>query len=182
MTAVPVLCSAPMSIPAPPAPTVSTITVSDSRDSTSDSGGTLLRRLIEEGGFRVGPHAIVRDNQDEIRAAVHGAMGAGIDAVVLTGGTGIGPRDVTVEAVEPMLDRRLDGFGEAFRRLSWDQVGARAVLSRAVAGTCDARLVFVLPGSPKAVQLGVEQLIVPLLRHALRMLAGEGHDHHKHGA
>lgn len=168
------------SVPAPPTPAIATITVSDSRDSASDSGGALLRELLEQGGFRVGPHAIVRDDQDEIRAAVHGAMGPGIDALVLTGGTGIGPRDVTVEAVEPMLDRKLDGFGEAFRRLSWDQVGARAVLSRAVAGTCDSRLVFVLPGSPKAVQLGVEQLIVPLLRHALKMLAGGGHVHHKH--
>lgn len=141
-----------------------------------------MRRLLEEGGLRVGPHAIVRDDRDLIVAAVLGAMEPGIDALVLTGGTGIGPRDVTVEAVEPLLDRKLDGFGEAFRRLSWDQVGARAVLSRAVAGTCNSRLVFVLPGSPKAVELGVEQLIIPLLRHALKMLAGGGHDHHKHGA
>jgi molybdenum cofactor biosynthesis protein B len=88
---------------------------------------------------------------------------------------------VTVEAVEPLLSRKLDGFGEAFRRLSWEQVGARAVLSRALAGTLGSRLVFVLPGSPKAVALGVKELIVPLLEHAMQMLAGGGHDHHHHG-
>ncbi len=163
------------SMPSPMPPTVATITVSDSRDTRSDSGGAKLRELLDRAGFRLGDHRIVRDDREAIAGALRGAMVPGVDAVVLTGGTGIGPRDVTVEAVEPMLERKLDGFGEAFRRLSWDQVGARSVLSRAVAGTCEARLVFVLPGSPKAVQLGVEQLIVPLLQHAMQMLAGGGH-------
>jgi molybdenum cofactor biosynthesis protein B len=156
---------------------LSTLTVSDSRTEQTDTAGLLLRNLLEAGGFALGSHAIVRDEVDDIRQAVLAAVGApGIDALVVTGGTGIGPRDVTLEAVEPLLERKLDGFGEAFRRLSWDQVGARAMLSRATAGTVQQRLVFVLPGSPKAVALGVEKLIMPLLQHALQMVAGGGHE------
>jgi molybdenum cofactor biosynthesis protein B len=157
-------------------PTVATITVSDSRTSETDSGGALLRKLLKDARFNLGTHAIVRDDIDDIQRAVRAV--AGVDAVVLTGGTGIGPRDVTVEAVEPLFVRKLEGFGEAFRRLSWDQVGARAVLSRATAGTIGSTLVFVLPGSPKAVTLGVETLVVPLLQHAMHMITGGGHDHH----
>jgi molybdopterin adenylyltransferase len=163
----------------PPAPAVATITVSDSRNESTDSGGALLRKMLQEAGFRIGEHAIVPDDAVEIQKAVSTfASTAGVDAIVLTGGTGIGPRDVTVDAVEPLYARKLDGFGEAFRRLSWDEVGARSVLSRASAGTIESRLVFVLPGSPKAVALGVEKLIVPLLQHAMHMIAGGGHHHH----
>ncbi|MBI5535647.1 MAG: MogA/MoaB family molybdenum cofactor biosynthesis protein [Deltaproteobacteria bacterium] len=163
----------------PPAPAVATITVSDSRNESTDSGGALLREMLQAAGFRLGGHAIVADEAVEIQKAVSTfAATPGVDAIVLTGGTGIGPRDVTVDAVEPLYARKLDGFGEAFRRLSWDQVGARAVLSRASAGTIESRLVFVLPGSPKAVALGVEKLIVPLLQHAMHMIAGGGHHHH----
>jgi molybdopterin adenylyltransferase len=166
-------------IPAPPTPTVATITVSDSRNESTDSAGALLRKLLYDAGFQLVEHQIVRDEIAEIQRAVTTfASTAGVDAIVLTGGTGIGPRDVTVDAVEPLFARKLEGFGEAFRRLSWDQVGARAVLSRASAGTFEDRLVFVLPGSPKAVELGVGKLIVPLLRHAMHMITGGGHPHH----
>lgn len=161
--------------------TLCTITVSDSRTRETDAGGQLLRGLLEEGGFGLGLHQVVRDDPQEIQQALRRVGGA--DAIVVTGGTGIGPRDVTVEAVEPLLTRKLDGFGEAFRRLSWEQVGARSVLSRALAGTMGGKLVFVLPGSPKAVSLGVKELIVPLLGHALEMLSGGGHSDagHRHG-
>jgi len=162
--------------------TICTITVSDSRTQETDAGGQLLRELLQESGFGLGLHQIVHDDVQDIQRCVRGVCGA--DAIVITGGTGIGPRDVTVEAVEATLTRKLDGFGEAFRRLSWEQVGARAVLSRATGGTLGSTLVFVLPGSPKAVTLGVKELVVPLLEHALKMLAGGGHDdtghHHDH--
>ncbi len=98
-----------------------------------------------------------------------------IDAIVLTGGTGIGPRDVTCEAVLPLLTRQLDGFGEAFRRLSFDAIGPRALLSRAIAGISGKTLVFAVPGSPNAVALALESLIVPLLPHARSMIQGGGH-------
>src|SRR5206468_3620602 len=98
----------------------------------------------------------VPDGVDSVRAVVRRLCDdAAIDAVVSTGGTGISPRDQTYEAIEGLLDRRLDGFGEAFRRLSWDEVGPRAILSRAIAGTVGPKVVVALPGSPRALSLAV---------------------------
>jgi molybdopterin adenylyltransferase len=92
--------------------------------------------------------------------------------VVTTGGTGIAPRDRTYEAVEALLEKKLDGFGEAFRRLSWDEVGPRAVLSRAVAGVYRGRILAALPGSPKAVVLAVDRVLAPILAHAVALARG----------
>jgi molybdenum cofactor biosynthesis protein B len=103
---------------------------------------------------------------------------ADVGAVVLTGGTGIAPRDRAVEVLAPLFDKVLDGFGEAFRRLSWDAVGPRAILSRAVAGTIQGKVVVALPGSPAAVRLGVEQLLAPTLAHAVALASGKGGHHH----
>lgn len=91
---------------------------------------------------------------------------------MLSGGTGIAPRDVTYESVEPLIEKRLDGFGEAFRRLSWDEVGARSVLSRAIAGTRGRVLIVALPGSPNAVRLAVDRVLAPILGHAIKLLQG----------
>jgi molybdenum cofactor biosynthesis protein B len=99
------------------------------------------------------------------------------DAIVTTGGTGIAPRDRTYEAIEALLEKRLDGFGEAFRRLSWDEVGPRAVLSRALAGVHRGRIVAALPGSPKAVVLAVDQVLAPILAHAVALARGIQHGH-----
>jgi molybdenum cofactor biosynthesis protein B len=96
--------------------------------------------------------------------------------ILLTGGTGIAPRDQTYEAIEGLLEKRLDGFGEAFRRLSWDAIGPKAILSRAVAGTWRGRIVAALPGSPAALGIAVEQVLAPVLDHAVRLLRGP--DHH----
>jgi molybdopterin adenylyltransferase len=155
---------------------VATLTVSDTRDPSSDRSGPLLRQLLTSGGFRLAPHRIVRDEVDAIQQALRANLTqSDVVAVIMTGGTGISPRDVTVEAVQPLFTKNIEGFGEAFRRLSWEQVGARSILSRATAGVVQRRVVFVLPGSPKAVELGVQQLIVPMLSHAVQMLAGGGH-------
>jgi molybdenum cofactor biosynthesis protein B len=118
---------------------------------------------------------LVIDDASRIAAEVARSIADPPNAVVLTGGTGIGPRDVTVEAVLPLLDRCLDGFGEAFRRLSFDQIGPRALLSRAMGGVIGQTLVFALPGSPKAVELALERLIIPVLPHSGSMLRGGGH-------
>jgi molybdopterin adenylyltransferase len=159
---------------------IATLTVSDSRDPSSDTSGQLLRELMGSAGFKLTPHAIVKDDVDSIRQALSANLSmAEVAAVVMTGGTGISARDVTIEAIQPWFIKTIEGFGEAFRRLSWEQVGARSILSRATAGVVQGRLVFALPGSPKAVRLGVEQLIVPMLSHALHMLAGAGHSAHE---
>jgi len=157
---------------------VAAITVSDTRGMDDDEGGRLLRERLEAAGFVVSVQDIVRDDPDAIRAVVARVCDADLaDAIVTTGGTGIAPRDRTYEAVEGLLEKSLDGFGEAFRRLSWDQVGPRAVLSRAVAGVHRGRIVAALPGSPKGVALAVDQVLAPILPHAVALARGDKATH-----
>ena len=152
-----------------------TVTVSDTRTAATDESGTVLREELTRAGHAPERHAIVPDEPERVRAAIEEAGAQGIEVVVLAGGTGITPRDRTYEAVESLLEKRLDGFGEAFRRLSWDEIGPRAILSRAVAGVArGGLLVFALPGSPKAVRLGVGKVIAPVLPHATALARGEG--------
>lgn len=157
---------------------VATVTISDTRTSDNDEGGATLRRLLEAAGADLGPHHIVKDELRAIREAVLGLCAQdGIDAVVTTGGTGIAPRDQTYEAIEGLLEKRLDGFGEAFRRLSWDAIGPRAILSRAIAGTVRDRVVVALPGSPRAIALAVETILGPVLPHAVALTGGRSGHH-----
>jgi molybdopterin adenylyltransferase len=153
---------------------IATLTLSDTRTPADDEGGRLLGELLGAAGFEVASHAIVREDDDAIRAAVIDRCGADVGAVVITGGTGIAPRDRTIEVLAPLFDKTLDGFGEAFRRLSWDQIGPNAILSRAAAGVIHGRVVAALPGSLKAVRLGVEQLLAPTLVHAVELASGRG--------
>jgi molybdenum cofactor biosynthesis protein B len=150
---------------------VLTVTVSDTRTAADDLSGQTLRARLEAHGHAPVRHEIVRDDLDAIRAVVNAAVAGGeVDAVVLTGGTGIAPRDVTYEAVAGLLEKTLDGFGEAFRRLSWDEIGPRAVLSRAVAGTRGRVVVAALPGSAAAVRLAVDAVLGPTLGHMVALL------------
>ena len=162
---------------------IATLTLSDTRTPEDDEGGKLLGDLLRAAGFTIVSHAIVREDLDGIQEAVKALVAeGGAEAIVLTGGTGIAPRDRTIEAIAPLLDKTLDGFGEAFRRLSWDQIGPRGILSRAVAGVHRGVVIIALPGSPKAVQLGVEALIAPTLAHAVALASGRGghHGHDRH--
>ena len=147
------------------------ITVSDTRTLADDSGGALLCELLEGGGHRIALREIVKDESKAIRAALEAALArADCAAVLLTGGTGVAPRDVTPEAVAPLLERSLPGFGELFRSLSFAEIGAAALLSRALAGLARGKPVFALPGSRAAIRLALERLILPELGH----LVGEG--------
>jgi molybdenum cofactor biosynthesis protein B len=148
---------------------VATLTLSDTRTPADDEGGRLLGELLVAAGFDVVSHAIVREDDDAIRAAVVERCASDVGAVVLTGGTGVAPRDRTIEVLAPLFDKTIDGFGEAFRRLSWDQVGPRAILSRAAAGVVNGRVVAALPGSLAAVRLGVDQILAPTLAHAVAL-------------
>jgi molybdenum cofactor biosynthesis protein B len=142
------------------------ITVSDTRTLESDAGGALVAELLEAAGHRVVERRIVRDEVEAIRAALDAAiMRDDVHAVILTGGTGIAPRDVTPEALEPVLDRAIPGFGELFRALSYAEIGAAAMLSRALAGTARGRLVVGLPGSRAAIRLALERLVLPEIGH-----------------
>jgi molybdenum cofactor biosynthesis protein B len=159
-------------------PRVVAITVSDTRTEKDDEGGKLLRERLEAGGAAVTAQWIVKDEPDALRAAIARVCDEDLaDAVVTTGGTGVAPRDQTYEALDALLEKRLDGFGEAFRRLSWDQIGPRSVLSRALCGVHRGRVIAALPGSPKAIALAVDQILSPILSHACALARGEKHGH-----
>ena len=130
-----------------------------------------MKDLLKAAGHAVVDYRIVREDRQDVVDAVRSASRRA-DAVLLNGGTGIGPRDVTPDAVLMCLDRQLPGFGELFRMLSFQEIGAAAMLSRAVAGVSGQALVFATPGSPAAVRLAMEQLIIPELRHLVGVLNG----------
>lgn len=148
------------------------VTVSDSRTPDDDASGRLIREMVEAAGHRLVESLLVPDHPAEIKMAVRTLLSTpGIDVVVTTGGTGLSPRDVTIESVLPLVERELPGFGELFRMLSYEQVGSAAMLSRAAAGTVDTRAVFCLPGSPKAVKLAMKRLVLPEAAHLVGVLA-----------
>jgi molybdenum cofactor biosynthesis protein B len=144
------------------------ITVSDSRDAGTDRSGDAAEQLLATAGHAVRHREIIPDDLEKIwsRAGVL-AYGGSFDLILLTGGTGVSRRDVTPEAIRPLLDKELPGFGELFRRLSHEEIGAAAALSRALAGIVNGRLLVALPGSPAAVRLGLEKILLPELGHFL---------------
>lgn len=145
------------------------LTVSDTRTTETDTGGRAVADLLSAAGHVVVGRAIVKDDADVVRSTIVQQLDAdGIDAVISTGGTGITSRDSTYEAVSSLLDKRLDGFGELFRMLSYEQVGAAAMMSRATAGLARGRIVIALPGSEAAVRLAMEKLVVPELAHMVQ--------------
>jgi molybdenum cofactor biosynthesis protein B len=145
------------------------LTVSDTKTPETDTSGVVIRELLAAAGHRVTGSAIVRDEPLEVTRLVRAACAdANVQAVILTGGTGITSRDSTFEAIETLLDKRLPGFGELFRMLSFAEVGAAAMLSRAQMGIHARRIVVSLPGSPNACRLALEKLIIPELGHLLR--------------
>jgi molybdenum cofactor biosynthesis protein B len=159
---------------------IATLTLSDTRTPADDEGGRLLGELLRAAGFVIISHGIVREEPRLISTAVLALCGdPRVDALVLTGGTGLAPRDRTIEVLEQHFSKPIEGFGEAFRRLSWDQIGPRAILSRAAAGVVAGRVVCALPGNPKAVRLGVEALVAPTLAHAVELVQGRRVHHDK---
>jgi molybdenum cofactor biosynthesis protein B len=145
---------------------VAVVTVSDTRTAETDRSGPAIRSLCEAAGLRVADCRIVRDEPRRVGALLRELAGREeIDAVILNGGTGLSRRDRTYEAVTEALERRIDGFGELFRALSYEQIGAAAMLSRAVAGVVSGTAVFSLPGSEAAVRLAMDKLILPELGH-----------------
>ena len=145
------------------------LTISDSKTAETDTSGALIRERLTGAGHTVVGHAIVRDEPTQVAAVIRKGCGdPAVEAFILTGGTGVTSRDSTFEAVEALLDKRLTGFGELFRMLSYAEVGAAAMLSRAQGGVVQGRALFSLPGSPNACRLALEKLILPELGHVLR--------------
>ena len=146
------------------------VTCSDSRDASRDESGRVLRELLEGEGHPVSGYKVIPDEPEAIRATLQEAREAGARAVLFTGGTGIGRRDSTVETLQPLFEKTLPGFGELFRMLSFQEIGSAAMMSRATAGTWQGMILFALPGSPQAVRLALQRLILPELGHAVREL------------
>lgn len=143
------------------------ITVSDTRTEATDKGGDTVARLAGEAGHLIVARTIVKDDFTQIVQAVQSYLAnKDIDCIITTGGTGIAKRDVTIEAITSLLTKEIPGFGEIFRYLSYTaDIGTKAMASRAVAGVCEERLIFSLPGSVGAVTLGMTKLILPEIRH-----------------
>lgn len=146
------------------------ITVSDTRTADTDKSGQLISKLIKEAGHEIAQYEIIPDEEALIKNAVKsGCMSDQVDVILINGGTGIAKRDVTIEAVQSLLEKEIPGFGELFRMLSYQEdIGSSAILSRAVAGVGDDTVIFSMPGSSGAVRLAMEKLIIPELGHAVR--------------
>ncbi|MBD1893434.1 MULTISPECIES: MogA/MoaB family molybdenum cofactor biosynthesis protein [unclassified Coleofasciculus] len=151
--------------------TCAVITVSDTRSPETDKSGQLIKQLLRDAGHAVSEYAILKDEPKQIRAHLQAlAQRPDLDALIFNGGTGIAPRDTTYDALESLLSKILPGFGELFRFLSYQEIGSRAIASRAVAGVYQTKLVFSIPGSTNAVKLAIQQLILPELVHLVSQL------------
>jgi molybdenum cofactor biosynthesis protein B len=154
---------------APSSLALAVLTVSDTRTVDTDTSGALIVELAEAAGHRVAERAIVPDEPDRMRPLLERwASTAGIDAILVTGGTGVSARDLTYETVSHLLTKPLPGYGELFRMLSYAEIGPACILSRAVGGLIGRVAVLVMPGSRAAVQLAMSRIIVPELPHLVR--------------
>jgi len=150
------------------------ITISDSRDAATDKGGAYLVEAIETAGHAVARREIVVDERGQIAAAVQRASAdAEVDLVLTTGGTGIAPRDVTYDTLKSLLDSEIPGFGELFRWLSFREIGSATILSRAIGGLVRGKVVLALPGSPKALKLALEEIVLKEAGHLVQQAFGK---------
>lgn len=156
---------------APASVTCFVLTVSDTRTPDTDTSGRAIRQLLEDAGHSVSGSTIVPDEPVLVAQAVQAAVVAHTQVVIITGGTGLTSRDGSYEAIDGLLEKRLDGFGELFRMLSYQDIGPAAMLSRATAGTSRRTAIFLLPGSEKAVRLAMEKLVIPELGHVVQQLS-----------
>jgi molybdenum cofactor biosynthesis protein B len=145
------------------------LTISDTRTEDTDTSGRAIVTLLTDAGHTIAGRAIVKDDADLVRGTIERHLAsADVQAIITTGGTGITSRDSTYEAVSGLLQKRLDGFGELFRMLSYEQIGPAALMSRACAGLVAGRIVVSLPGSEAAVRLAMERLLIPELGHMVQ--------------
>lgn len=149
------------------------ITVSDTRTPETDTSGRLMRDALTQAGHAIHAYCIVKDEPGDIRRLLrHHIQDAGTDTVLLSGGTGLSSRDGTYEVVRDCLEKELTGFGELFRYLSYDEIGAAAMMSRATAGVAGGTVIVSMPGSSAAVRLAMEKLILPELAHMVHIAQG----------
>jgi len=152
----------------PRAVRVAVLTISDTRTDATDTSGRAIVELLQGQGHAVVARALVRDDPDAVTAFVRSHLTGEAQVVITTGGTGITSRDATFEAIDALLDKRLDGFGELFRMLSYHDIGPAAMMSRACAGLAQRRVVIALPGAEGAVRLAMTTLVLPELAHLVQ--------------
>ena len=147
------------------------LTLSDTRDATTDKSGARIRELLAADGHAVTHYEVLRDEPDPLAAKLAALVARDdVDVILTNGGTGVSRRDATVPVIERVIESPLPGFGELFRMLSWEQIGSGAMLSRALGGIAQGKVLFAMPGSTKGVELAVTKLILPEIRHLLREL------------
>jgi molybdopterin adenylyltransferase len=145
------------------------ITCSDTHTPETDTSGQLIQKLLKDKGHSIAAYHLVKDEPAQITARItEGIANESVQAIIINGGTGISRRDSTFEAVDAMLEKRLDGFGEVFRYLTYQEIGSPAIMSRATAGIIKGRVLFSTPGSENAVRLAMEKLIIPELGHLVK--------------
>jgi molybdopterin adenylyltransferase len=147
------------------------ITVSDTRTTKTDQSGQIIQQLLTDAGHQIVTYTIVKDEPEQIKTWLNELdANAELETIILNGGTGIAPRDTTYDVVSGWLDKTIPGFGEIFRWLSYQEIGSRAIASRAVAGIKNQKVIFSLPGSSNAVKLAMTQLILPELNHLVKQI------------
>ncbi|AFZ46778.1 molybdenum cofactor synthesis domain protein [Cyanobacterium stanieri PCC 7202] len=148
------------------------ITISDTRNFESDKSGKIIKEKLSEKQHNISFYQIVKDDPEQIKSLINKLVKEEtIDILILNGGTGIAPRDNTFDVLEKLLDKKIPGFGELFRYLSYQEIGSRAMVSRAIAGIYKNKIIFSLPGSSNAVKLGMDKLILPELNHLISQLS-----------
>jgi len=142
------------------------LTISDSRTEQNDDSGRLLKQKLSENGHRVLSYYILKDVADSIKNKIHELLkDEEVQVIITTGGTGIGRRDVTVDTISLILEKKLDGFGELFRFLTYQEIGTGSIMSRAIAGVAKGKVIICLPGSPDAINLAMDKIILPEIGH-----------------
>lgn len=148
------------------------ITISDTRNFENDKSGQIIKKKLLEKQYNISFYQIIKDEPEQIKSLINSLVKEKkIDLLILNGGTGIAPRDNTFDVVNKILDKKIPGFGELFRYLSYQEIGSRAMVSRAIAGIYKNKIIFSLPGSSNAVTLGMDKLILPELNHLISQLS-----------
>ena len=157
---------------APKSVSCAVITVSDSRTPENDDSGKSIIKLLEKNNHKIINYSIIKDNKKSINEKINQLiLNEKINAIITNGGTGIAKKDVTIEAIKPLFEKELAGFSSLFAKLSYDTIGSAAVLSRAAAGIVNKKIIFCLPGSPEAVELAMNKLLLPEIGHIVKHLS-----------
>ena len=145
------------------------LTISDTRTEQDDESGRLIRQTLSENGHRVISHCILKNEADSIKGKIHELLKEEeLQVIIATGGTGVSHKDITTDTIAPILEKKLNGFGELFRFLTYNDIGTASIMSRAIAGVIEGKVIFCLPGSPEAINLAMDKIILPEIGHLVR--------------